>query len=105
MPNKNIIPAALLEAAVKVLQVAAPDLTADALSAALRDARTGNETRTPEKPLSRKQAADFLGVSVSTVHRMMKRGQLKAVHAGPRIVRIAAASVYAYAGSRKGAVA
>ena len=102
MPKKDFIPAAILEAAVKVLQVAKPELSTAALSAALSAANDARncEKPAPEKPFSRKQAAAFLGVSLSTLDRMTRSGKLRTVRIGLRSVRIYPESVYTLLGNQ-----
>jgi excisionase family DNA binding protein len=48
-----------------------------------------------EAYLSRKETADYLGVTTKTVDRYIADGRLAAVRLGPRMVRIPTASIEA----------
>ncbi len=49
------------------------------------------------KPLlTRAEVAEVLGVSIQTVARLLRRGELKTVRVGERFVRIPAESLEAY---------
>ena len=67
----------VLDAAVRVLQPDVPGLTPAALSAALREFPRAKNAL-PEKALTRRETADVLHVSISTINRMLKAGKLKA---------------------------
>lgn len=54
---------------------------------------------TPVAPayLTRKKAADYIGVVPKTIDNMVARGDLQVVRFGPRIVRVTVASIEALA--------
>lgn len=83
----------ILAGAVALLQRHVPDLTPTALVNAIRnfdtEARPHMNTSTMEKPLSRKEAADLLGISLVTLDKMIRNQTLAAVRIG-RHVRIPA---------------
>ena len=74
----GLSPGALLQA----LETYNPNATSD------KDSR-------PKKPLSRREAANMLGVSIQSVDRYLAAGRLTRVQYSPRAVRISAESVYA----------
>lgn len=47
--------------------------------------------------LTRKQAAEYIGVVPKTIDNMVARGDLKVVRFGPRIVRVTVESIQALA--------
>ncbi len=86
----------VLAAATAMLQVSVPELTPQTLIAALQ--AYGGEKSNPcaiPKPLSRKDVAGLLGVSLNTVNRYMNDGLLQRVKIGSRTVRIHQESVQA----------
>lgn len=79
-----------ISGAVGLLQRHVPDLTPKTLVAAIRgfdEEHDGRQKPTIEKPLSRKQVAELLGVSLVTVDKFIRNGELHAVKIG-RHVRI-----------------
>ena len=90
---------AILTAAVSLLRPYAADLTPEALRSALEQynepapAKAG--LRESERPLTRRQAAEYLGMSLATVSRYLNSGKLKRIVLSPRSVRVTAASVRA----------
>ena len=95
MPKK-VVPEATLDAAVAVLRPYVPELTATELVEALRNRnKPAPAASTIRKPLTRKQVAEILGVSLATVNRMMRRGVLQSHKISLRAVRVDAASVEA----------
>jgi hypothetical protein len=52
------------------------------------------DARPPQKPMTRKEAADALGISVQSVDRYLTAGRLTRVQYSPRAIRISAESVY-----------
>jgi len=46
-----------------------------------------------EAPKSVAQVADLLNVSQPTIRRMISRGDLSAVHVGPRLIRVPASEI------------
>ena len=88
------IPSATASAAVAVLQPYYPGLSPEGLIEALK-----NLNATPKspktKPLTRRQVAELLQISIASVNRRMKDGTLRAFKVGQRAVRIDPASVEA----------
>ena len=91
----NRISPETLDVVMVVLNQCYPNLTGQELTEFLESSKSGSKQPKHEKPLTRRQAADYLSVSVSTVDRYMKNGQLTPLRIGPRLVRIAPDSVYA----------
>lgn len=50
-------------------------------------------TRPLEQQYTQKQAADILGVGLSTIRRWISHGELRAYRIGPRVIRIDAADL------------
>lgn len=94
--SRRTVPEAILDAAVAVLRPYVPELTATELVEALRNRnKPAPAASTIRKPLTRKQVAEILGVSLATVNRMMRRGVLQSHKISLRAVRVDAASVEA----------
>lgn len=88
----------IVTAAAAMLSTCIPGLTPATLQTALENIITPNamseKATRPQKPYTRKEAADMLGVSIPTVDRYMASGRLAPVHYSPRAVRISAESVH-----------
>ena len=95
MQITNRITPAVIQAATAMLSPYVPEISPQSLIAALRAYKVGEspKARQQEKPYTRKEVADLLGLSVQTVHRMMKAGRLRRIQVGLRAVRIDPASV------------
>lgn len=65
-----------------------PNLTGQELTAFLEASKSGPKQQKPLKPMTRQEVCDYLSVSSSTVNRYLKSGLLKAIHIGPRLVRV-----------------
>ena len=91
------IPAPIATAAVAVLHPYYPGLSPESLIDALKNHNA--TTKTPKtiktKPLTRRQVAELLQISIASVNRRMKDGTLRAFKVGKRAVRIDPASVEA----------
>ena len=86
------MPASITEAAVTLLQPFCPELSPSGLVGALKNLNAA--TKTPKmKPLTRRQVAEMLQISIASVNRRMKDGTLRAFKVGKRAVRIDPASV------------
>jgi len=83
----------IISASVNLLQPFVPELTPTNLIAALKE-HQATQTTAPklEKPLTRQQVADFLGVSLVTVTRYLNSGKLRRIKLTGRNVRIDAES-------------
>lgn len=93
MPKK-VVPEAILDAAVAMLAPYFSGLTAAELIEALRNRNKPTPSSpTIRKPMTRKQVAELLGVSLATVNRMMRRGVLRSHKISLRAVRISPESV------------
>ena len=70
---------AILTAAVALLRPFAPDLSPERLQSALKQydepAPTKAGLHESERPLTRRQAAEYLGVSLATINRYVKAGK------------------------------
>lgn len=96
MQIKQRITPAILAAATGMLQPFVPDLTPQGLLAALKNHEAGQPAAAiAERPLTRKEAAALLAVSLNSVNRYMNTGLLRRVKIGPRVVRIDPVSVRA----------
>ncbi len=93
----NCIPSAIASAAVAVLQPYCPGLTPTGLIETLKHLNAAPQTsKAPKmKPLTRRQVAELLQISIASVNRRMKDGTLRAYKISPRLVRIDPASVEA----------
>ena len=90
-PNPQI-----LSAAAAMLATFAPELSPNALLEAVKayDPSNGKSTSSPaEKPLTRREVANFLQCSLNTVNRHMNAGRLRRIRLTDRSVRIDPASV------------
>lgn len=90
--------AEIVTAAAAMLSTCIPGLTPATLQMALENIKTLTATSEkdsrPLKPLTRKKAAEELGVSVPTVDRYIASGRLERVTYSARAVRVSAKSVY-----------
>ena len=97
MKVQSRITPAVITAATSLLQPYCPDLNPRNLSAALKAWEAEpQKTETPiiEKPLTRFEVAELLGVSLPTVNRMMNDGRLQKIKLTPHgSARITPASV------------
>lgn len=87
---KNPITPPILAAACGMLQPFFPELTPQGLLSMLNAEKSEKQM---ERPLTRRQAAALLSVSLPTLDRYLKTGLLKFIKLGPRAVRIDPASV------------
>ena len=90
-------------ASVNLLQPFVPELTPTNLISSLKE-HQATQTTAPklEKPLTRQQVADFLGVSLVTVSRYLNTGKLRRIKLTGRNVRIDAESFRKLIGSNTG---
>ncbi len=98
MNNSQDVPQGIIQAVVGLLLPYIPNVTTENLQRALEtinNPNTGAEKDTrPLKPLTRKETADALGVSVQSVDRYLASGQLTRVRYSARAIRISADSVH-----------
>ena len=91
---KYHVPSAIASAAVAVLSPYCPGLSPETLIDALKNRNA--PPKTPKaKPMTRRQVAELLQISIASVNRRMKDGTLRAFRVGQRAVRIDPASVEA----------
>ena len=95
--NKEI-PSGIILAAVGLLLPYIPNISSDNLKKALEtinNPNTANEKDPrPQKPYTRKGAAEMLGVSIPSIDRYMADGRLTRVRYSARAIRIFADSVH-----------
>ena len=90
-------PPEIVVAAVTMLSPYISGLSPTALLEALetyKSSTTSDKDARPLKPLTRKEAADALGISVQSVDRYLTAGRLTPVRYSARAVRVSAESVY-----------
>ena len=91
------VPPEIVTAAVTMLSPYISGLNPGALLQALETYNpnaTSDKDARPKKPLTRKEAADALGVSIQSVDRYLTAGLLTRVKYSARAIRISADSVY-----------
>ena len=89
----------ILNAATALLSSYIPDLSATVLMKALETYNEDKEPSVqknsrPEKPYTRQEAADLLGVALPTIDRYMANGTLKRIRYSAHSVRITPESVH-----------
>lgn len=108
MNLRTTITPAVLTAATGMLQQYVPELSPNALVAALK--AYDNEQDTPkaaaaDRPLTRQEVAALLSVSLNSVNRYVNCGLLRRIPIGKRLVRIDPQSVRALLAHDTGAEA
>ena len=99
MRTTTKIPSEILNAATALLASYIPDLSATVLMKALetynedKEAAAKQSSR-PEKPYTRQQATELLGVALPTIDRYMANGTLKRIRYSAHSVRITQESVH-----------
>ena len=95
--NKEI-PSGIIQAAVGLLLPYIPNISSDNLKKALETINNPNTATEkdprPQKPYTRKGAAEMLGVSLPTIDRYLASGHLTRVRYSARAIRISAESVH-----------
>ena len=95
--NKEI-PSEIILTAVGLLLPYIPNITSDSLQKALKGINAPSQTiekdSRPQKPYTRKAAAEMLGVSIPTIDRYLADGRLTRVRYSARAIRISADSVH-----------
>ena len=94
MHVSNRIPPAVLAAAAGMLQPFVPELSPQNLVDALK-AHSGNGQAQPqfEKPMTIREVAELLGVSLATVNNYLNAGKLRRISASRSFVRVDPESV------------
>ena len=93
MQLSNKITEELLAGATGLIRPYCPELTPTTLVEAIQTFKTEKKPQSVQKSLTYKEFAALAGLSLPTVHRLAKRGELKTVKIGPRLVRIPAVEV------------
>lgn len=75
--DQTQIPKLIADAVISMLLPYAPDLTVEKLESVIS---AKPESQMPEKLLTRKEAAKTLNVSIPTIDRMLRDGELPRVH-------------------------
>ena len=92
------IPSGIILTAVGLLLPYIPGITTETLQKALETINNPNATSEkdprPQKPYTRKGAAEMLGVSIPTIDRYLASGHLTRVRYSARAIRISADSVH-----------
>lgn len=94
------IPYEILNAAIALLSQYVPGLSANDLLKALESYNEDNEAaapkqnQRPQKPYTRQEAAELLGVAMPTIDRYMANGTLKRIRYSAHSVRITPESVH-----------
>jgi len=97
MHSSSPLPPEIVTAAATMLSPYISGLSPGALLQALETYNpnaTSDKDARPKKPLTRKEAADALGVSIQSVDRYLTAGLLTRVKYSARAIRISADSVY-----------
>ena len=100
MRTTTKISSEILNAATALLSPYIQDLSATALLNALetynenKEAATTKQNSRPEKPYTRQEAAELLGVALPTIDRYMANGTLKRIRYSAHSVRITQESVH-----------
>ena len=85
---KNQIPVPIVNAATAMLQPFVPELSATGLVEALTHREPTPAEPKFHRPLTRREAADILQVSINSINRYIRSGLLKAHKIGRRLIRI-----------------
>lgn len=89
MEMSNRVTPAVVSAATGLLQTYCPELSPQSLLAAIRDYQPHPSTGgTFEKPLTRQQTAELLGISLPTVNRLLNRGTLRRIRITTGSIRV-----------------
>jgi len=100
MRTTNKITFEILNAATAVLSPYVLDLSPEMLLKALetyneeKEELPANHSQCPEKPFKREEAAEMLGLSISTIDRYLAQGKLKRIRYSSHEVRVTPKSVY-----------
>ncbi len=96
--SKIEIPSRIIQATVGLLLPYIPNVSSDNLKKALETINNPNTVAEkdprPQKPYTRKGAAEMLGVSLPTIDRYLASGHLTRVRYSARAIRISAESVH-----------
>lgn len=83
----------VIQAAVAMLTPYIPEISPSGLLEALKEYKADPTPPIHQKPYTRQEVADLLGLSIMTINRMMNSGTLRRIKVGLRSVRIDPASV------------
>lgn len=90
--TQKITPA-VIQAATAMLSPYIPEISPSGLLDALKEYKATPIPPAHQKPYTRQEVADLLGLSIMTINRMMNSGKLRKIKVGLRAVRIDPASV------------
>lgn len=93
MHVSNRIPPAVLAAAAGMLQPFVPELSPQNLVAALKAHSNGQAQPQFEKPMTIREVAELLGVSIVTINNYLNAGKLRRISASRSFVRVDPESV------------
>ena len=82
------VPKALIDAVTLMLKPYVPELTATVLVESLKHREPTPAAPTFRRPMTRREAAEFLQVSLASINRYAKAGTLRAYKISKRLVRI-----------------
>ncbi len=98
MQIRQKITPSVIQAATAMLSPYVPEISPQTLVKALSDYQTDalpNAAAKIEKPMTRQQTAELLGVSLPTINRLLNRGTLRRIYITPGAVKVDPASVRA----------
>ncbi|MGE4301834.1 MAG: helix-turn-helix domain-containing protein [Victivallaceae bacterium] len=95
---------AVVSAAVAMLLPYVPELSPHNLIAAIKNFNTDNIAADLRRPMSRKEVAELLSVSLNTVNRYLNQGKLHRIRISAHTVRITPESLNELLGEAKGAI-
>ena len=81
------IPTSVIQAAAAMFSPYIPEINPQNLIQALRDFASGKNENI-ERPLTRKEAAEILSISLPTVNRLLNDGILRRIRVSKKCVRI-----------------
>ena len=90
--TQKITPA-VIQAATAMLSPYVPEISPAGLLEALKSYKKDPAPLLHQKPYTRQEVADLLGLSIMTINRMMNSGKLRRIKVGQRAVRIDPVSV------------
>lgn len=93
MEIKSKITPEVIQAAIAMLTPYIPEISPSGLLDALKEYKANPTPPARQKPYTRQEVADLLGLSIMTINRMMNNGTLRRIKVGLRAVRIDPASV------------
>ena len=100
--NCTTVPAAIMQAAISLLEPYCTGLTETELQQCLSNRQTTQaQPQQPCRPFTRKAAADLLDVSLNTLNRYLNEGKLQRIYLSNHTVRVDADSVMSLLSTRE----